>query len=114
MNKKDDSIKLQLETLYQKVEHEIGEFRKSFDNKMPSDVYRSSYKINFFEEYYMLLSSDFLGEHTDLTKWLCKIDEPLSYLYAEWLGCDAYFSESWDEMLSWLYEVKENIIGVNL
>ena len=37
------------------LNREIREFRKSFQNVQPTGVYNSFYKINFYEEYYLLL-----------------------------------------------------------
>ena len=96
--------------LKESLNREIQEFRKSFQSMQPVDVYNSFYKINFYEEYYMLLSSDFIDEYTQLIEWLSKLSYPLAFLYNEWLSCDGAFSADWNDMINFitnLYEEEE-------
>ena len=92
------------------LNREIREFRKSFQNVQPTGVYNSFYKINFYEEYYLLLISDFIGEYTQLVEWLSKFENPLAFLYGKWLNRDGAFSGDWNDMVNFitnLYEEEE-------
>lgn len=68
------------------------------------DVYREWYKIMFFEEYYQLLAADYV-KNDNLITWLSQFDNPLHFLYEEWLSCDGAFNGDWDEMIDWMEEV---------
>ena len=89
------------------LNREMQDFRQSFKSMQPVDVYNSSYKINFYEEYYMFLSSDFIDEYTQLIEWLSKFENPLEFLYSEWLGCDGAFSGDWNDMINFITNIYE-------
>ena len=92
------------------LNREMQDFRQSFKSMQPVDVYNSFYKINFYEEYYMLLVSDFIDEYAQILEWLSKLSYPLAFLYDEWLSCDGAFSGDWNDMINLiinLYEEEE-------
>ena len=92
------------------LNREIQDFRQSFKSMQPVDVYNSFYKINFYEEYYMLLVTDFIDEYAQILEWLSKLSYPLAFLYDQWLSCDGAFSGDWNDMVNFitnLYEEEE-------
>ena len=89
------------------LNREIREFRESFQNVQPTGVYNSFYKINFYEEYYLLLISVFIGEYTQLVEWLSKFENPLAFLYSKWLNCDGAFSGDWNDMVDFITNLYE-------
>lgn len=94
-------------TLKENLNREIKEFRQSFESMNPEDVYDSFYLINFYEEYYMLLMSDFIDDYEQIIKWLSKFQYPLEYLYGEWLRCDRAFSGDWNDMMNFITNLYE-------
>lgn len=93
--------------LEENLDREIRSFRRSFERMQPVDVYNSFYKINFYEEYYMLLVSDFIDEYTQILEWLSKLLYPLAFLYDEWLSCDGAFSGDWNDMINFITNIYE-------
>ena len=93
--------------LKKNLDREMEEFRQGFNSMQPVDVYNSFYKINFYEEYYMLLVSDFIDEYTQILEWLSKLSYPLAFLYSEWLGCDGAFSGDWNDMINFITNIYE-------
>lgn len=93
--------------LKENLNNEFKSFRRSFERMEPKDVYDSFYKINFYEEYYALLSSDFIDNYDLLVDWLSKHSYPLAFLYNEWLSCDGAFSGDWDDMIDFMTTVYE-------
>ena len=89
------------------LNREMQDFRQSFKSMQPVDVYNSFYKINFYEEYYMLLVSDFIDEYTQILEWLSKLSYPLAFLYDEWLSCDGAFSGDWNDMINFITNIYE-------
>lgn len=93
--------------LKENLEKEIKEFRRSFERMDPKDVYNSSYKINFYEEYYMLLVSDFIDKYAQIVEWLSKFKNPLAFLYDKWLSSDGAFSGDWNDMMNFIINLYE-------
>ena len=93
--------------LKKNLDREMEEFRQGFKSMQPVDVYNSFYKINFYEEYYMLLVSDFIDEYAQILEWLSKLSYPLAFLYDEWLGCDGAFSGDWNDMINFITNIYE-------
>ena len=94
------------------LNREMQDFRQSFNSMQPVDVYNSFYKINFYEEYYMLLMSDFIDEYTQIfseriVEWLSKFENPLLFLYNEWLSYDGAFSGDWNDMINFITNIYE-------
>ena len=89
------------------LNREIQDFRQSFKSMQPVDVYNSFYKINFYEEYYMLLVTDFIDEYAQILEWLSKLSYPLAFLYDKWLSCDDAFSGDWNDMMNFITNIYE-------
>ena len=79
-----------------KLDAEITEFRKSYEDKTKKEIYNDWYVINFYENYYELLVNNICDIKTDVVRWLNSFRRPLAFLYDEWLSCDDCFSECWD------------------
>ena len=91
-----------VDLLAEKINREREQFKQEYMNKQPKEVYEDWYKICFYESYYEMLTSDFTNDRMDIIEWLCNFENPLGFLYEEWLVCDDAFSGSWDDMLGWL------------
>ena len=89
------------------LNREMQDFRQSFKSMRPVDVYNSFYKINFYEEYYMLLVTDFIDEYAQILEWLSKLSYPLAFLYDKWLSCDGAFSGDWNDMMNFITNIYE-------
>lgn len=85
-----------------KLDAEITEFRKSYEDKTKKEIYNDWYVINFYENYYELLVNNICDIKTDVVRWLNSFRRPLAFLYDEWLSCDDCFSERWDDMVDWI------------
>ena len=101
MNKTKENLTLKL-----KAEREA--FRKKMSEMTSLEVYDNWYTVHFFEAYYEFLVADFIDSHENVVAWLAFYDNPIAFLYHEWMGCDAHFSDSWDDMLEWLVETFES------
>lgn len=90
--------------LVEKVEKELTDFKKSYENFSSQRTYNDWYVIGFHEEYSEMLCSDFLEnrDYEDLFKWLSSFDKPLAFLYDQWLSSDGAFSHDWDDMIDWV------------
>lgn len=103
-----------IKKLSKNLEKEMKEFREKYNALSGKDVYKDYYTINFFEEYYGMLMSNFIDEnsHEDVLKWLASLERPLAFLYEQWLSSDGAFNHDWDEMFDWIeliyQEEKEN------
>lgn len=93
--------------LQENLDREIRSFRRSFERMKPEEVYESFYKINFYEEYYALLTSDFIDNYAQLVDWLSKRSYPLAFLYDEWLRCDGAFSCDWNDMVDFMVNLMD-------
>lgn len=93
--------------LQENLDREIKSFRRSFERMKPAEVYECFYKINFFEEYYALLISDFIDSYVQLEEWLSVHSYPLAFLYDEWLRCDGAFSGDWNDMVNFMTNLYE-------
>lgn len=93
--------------LTENLDKEIIEFRKSFKSMQPVYVYNNFYRITFYEEYYVLLISDFIDNYEHLVEWLSKFENPLAFLYDEWLSCDGAFSGDWNDMVNFITNIYE-------
>lgn len=91
-------------TLREKLDHEMNEFKASYNDMSNTEIYNDWYIIGFHESFYEMLSCDFVESNIDedIIDWLIKKETPISYLYQEWLSCDGEMSYSWDDMVKWL------------
>lgn len=111
-----------METLRQKLDSEMEIFTKTYKNMTTTQVYNDWYVIMFYESYYDYLLS--LIEYFvlksvrdsedlyyyDIIKWLNTFDNPLGFLYNEWLNCCGEFSLKCDDMIDWLSDLKRKYI----
>ena len=97
--------------LVEKINKEREVFKHEYAEAQGCQVYEDWYVIGFYESYYEMLTSDFVEYdiYEDMIKWLSDFEEPLSFLYCEWLSCDGHMSHGWDDMLSWLHELYEEV-----
>ena len=91
------------------LDGEIKFFRESYDEMTKAQAYNDWYIIGFFEEYYELLSCDFLDNRgvEDVLGWLATKESPLSFLYNAWMDSDGAFSHDWEDMLNWICSTYE-------
>lgn len=105
-------------TLKQKLDNEMTEFKSTYVTMTPAQVYNDWYIIGFYEAYYgMLVHHIEENRIQDILEWLDTYENPLGFLYSEWLSCDRQLSHLWDDMIAWLqdlkYDVEENSNGRN-
>lgn len=97
-------------SLTQKLDNEIQEFRTIYETMTPTQVYNDWYVICFYESYYEMLT--YIGSEgnrynaQDILDWLNTYENPLGFLYSEWLSCDGAFCGLWDDMIAWLQDLK--------
>jgi hypothetical protein len=97
-------------TLKQKLDNEMQKFKKSYETMTPTQVYNDWYIIGFYESYYEMLTHYIqANEIQDILDWLNTYENPLGFLYSEWLSCDDAFSGLWDDMIEWLWNLKNEI-----
>lgn len=103
-----NNTKQMIEALCTKVEAERNIFREKMCAMKPTELYDAWYRINFYESYYGLLTSDeIMLRHPELIEWLVGYETPLEQLYVHWIDCDGHFSGSWEDMIDWLLETHE-------
>jgi hypothetical protein len=96
-----------MEILKQKLNNEMTEFKKSYETMTPTQIYNDWYIICFYESYYeMLIHYTQVNEIQDILDWLNTYENPLGFLYSEWLSCDRAFCGLWDDMISWIQDLK--------
>ena len=94
-----------------KFDKEIAEFRKSYEHKTPIQVYNDYYIISFMENYYtMIISDGFINwdDYNYLLEWLLQFENPLHFLYDEWLKADGAFDQDWDSMFDFILQIYED------
>lgn len=98
--------------LTEKINKEREQLKHDYADMKPLQVYDDWYKIGFYESYYEMFMSDFIDidYQIDIIEWLCGFENPLAFLYSEWLGADGPFSHDWDEMVSFIEEVYQEDI----
>lgn len=99
-----------MNTLAQKLNNEMAEFKKTYETMTPIQIYNDWYIIGFYEAYYEMLMSDFIDwdDYSHIEKWLCEFECPLQFLYDEWLSADGAFDHDWDVMFDFIEEVYED------
>ena len=95
--------------LYEKIDKEMEAFKVSYKNFDVQQTYNDWYRIGFYESYYEMMSCDFLDNQNaeEVILWLSSKDEPLAFLYNEWMDFDGAFSHDWDDMLDFIRTVYE-------
>lgn len=94
--------------LKQKLDKEMTEFKATYETMTPTQVYNDWYIIGFYEAYYEMLTHHIVAEQNeDILEWLNTYENPLGFLYSEWLSCDGQLSHLWDDMIAWLQDLKD-------
>ena len=73
-----------MNTLKQKLDNEMQEFKKAYDTMTPTQVYNDWYIISFYESYYEMLTFYIEEEDdkiSDILEWLDTFKSPLRFLY---------------------------------
>lgn len=99
--------------LEEKLETEMEAFRNSYKTMDRQAFYNDWYIIGFYESYYeMLVSGDMAnrGYGEKICSWLASFDNPLRFLYDEWLSCDDALSLDWHDMYCWLENLHEEFM----
>lgn len=101
-----------MDTLQQKLNNEMVEFKKTYETMTPTQVYNDWYIIGFYEEYYQMLITDFVDwdDYDYIAKWLCEFEYPINFLYSEWLGVDDALNHDWDVMFDFIEEVYRDCV----
>ena len=95
-----------------KLDNEMQEFKKKYETMTPTEIYNDWYIIMFYESYYKFLTHLIKDETSwykakDILEWLNTFENPIGFLYIEWLSCDGAFCMLWDDMIAWLADLKE-------
>lgn len=102
-----------MNTLTQKLNNEIAEFKSTYETMEPMQIYNDWYIISFYEAYYEMLiylNDEPNGYHAqEVLDWLDTYENPLGFLYDEWLSCDGQLSHLWDDMIAWLQDLKDDV-----
>lgn len=96
--------------LREKLDKEMQEFKNEYLPMAPTEVYNDWYIIMFYESYYEMLVyyiEENLNE--DIIEWLNTYDNPIGFLYCEWVSCDGSFCMLWDDMVAWLQDLKDDV-----
>lgn len=95
--------------LFEKIDKEMELFKASYAGLEDMKIYNDWYIIGFYESYYDMLSCDFLSDKNAEEEiiWLSDKEEPLTFLYNEWMDSDGVFSHNWDNMLDFIRTVYE-------
>ena len=96
-----------MNTLKEKLYNEMQKFKSTYETMTPTQIYNDWYIICFYESYYeMLIHYTQVNEIQDILDWLNTYENPLGFLYSEWLSCDGAFCGLWDDMIAWLQDLK--------
>ncbi len=97
------------EILCEKIDREMEVFKKSYENLTTIQAYNDWYIIGFKEEFYEMMSCDFLDHLCveDELAWLAEMDNPIQYLYDYWMDCDGAFNHNWDFLVDLIREAYE-------
>lgn len=103
-----------IDTLKQKLDSEMEEFKQTYETMETIQVYNDWYIIMFYETYYEFLTFVNEDEHSfhngnDILEWLNTFEKPIGFLYGEWLSCDGAFCMLWDDMIAWLSDLMEEV-----
>ena len=104
---------LREERLIRKLSDEYEEFRKDELSKTKDEVFDDASRINFyFEVYNYFLECGELDE--EVTKLLSSKDEPMAFLWDEYLSMDGTSIGTWDDMDEFLINVRDDNVDQNM
>ncbi len=79
------------ELLYDKVSDELRNFLNELEKLLPKEIISHSYEKVFKEDIVMCFESIELDDSD--AKALYKMDNPLDFIYGEWLHCDRSYMD---------------------
>lgn len=105
-----------MNTLQQKLNAEMAEFKKTYETMTPTQIYNDWYIIGFYEAYYELLlyindNEDTYCGSQEILDWLNTFKNPFGFLYSEWLSADGALSYDWDDMFDFIEEVYKDCMA---
>ena len=104
---------LREERLIRKLSDEYEEFKKEELSKSKDEIFDDASRINFyFEVYNYFLECGELDE--EVTKLLSSKDEPMSFLWDEYLSMDGASIGTWDDMDEFLINVRDDNVDQNM
>ena len=104
---------LREERLIRRLSDEYEEFRKDELSKSKEEIFDDASRINFyFEVYNYFLECGELDE--EVTKLLSSKDEPMSFLWDEYLSMDGASIGTWDDMDEFLINVRDDYVDQNM
>ena len=104
---------LREERLIRRLSDEYEEFRKDELSKSKEEIFDDASRINFyFEVYNYFLECRELDE--EVTKLLSSKDEPMSFLWDEYLSMDGASIGTWDDMDEFLINVRDDYVDQNM
>ena len=104
---------LREERLIRKLSDEYEEFRKVELVKSKEEIFDGASRINFyFEVYNYFLECGELDE--EVTKLLSSKDEPMAFLWNEYLSMDGTSIGTWDDMDEFLINVRDDNVDQNM
>lgn len=93
------------EKLMASLDKEMQAFKDSYKSMTTTQVYNDWYIIGFYQEYYDMLTTGISGQlwlDDSVMAWLTEKENPLGFLYDQWMSCDGSFSHDWEDMLDWV------------
>lgn len=100
---------LREERLIRRLSDEYEEFRKEELSKSKEEIFDDASRINFyFEVYNYFLECGELDE--EVTKLLSHKDEPMAFLWDEYLSMDGASIGTWDDMDEFLTSVRDDYV----
>ena len=104
---------LREERLIRRLSDEYEEFKKEELSKSKDEIFDDASRINFyFEVYNYFLECGELDE--EVTKFLSSKDEPMSFLWDEYLSMDGASIGTWDDMDEFLINVRDDNVDQNM
>lgn len=96
------------------VENEINNFHNRYTTMEPIQIYNDWYIIGFYESVNEFLAPATVIEYLsdEIISWLSNFENPISFLYNEWLSYDEEISYTWSSdlahFISYVYDSDNN------
>lgn len=99
------------EKLQRRTNKNWKKFMEEETQKDTKEVFTDGYKISVITEMKNFLMSDAPVHRLNkkIIKWLAYQNEPLDFLWEEWLSCDLPWSEDWNELIDWIENLYQEI-----